>query len=143
MSKLIKPDALADEIVSLMQQYADEVTSDLKKDVDSVARATVIKVKEKAPVKKSGVGSKYVPGSYKNSWTSTTESENSHRKNRVVYAKGHQYSLTHLLENGHELVLPTGKKGRRVAPIIHIKPAEEWAVNEFEQRTLKRIREKS
>ena len=48
MSKLIKPDALADEIVSLMQQYADEVTSDLKKDVDSVARATVIKVKEKA-----------------------------------------------------------------------------------------------
>lgn len=47
MSKLIKPDALADEIVSLMQQYADEVTSDLKKDVDSVARATVIKVKKR------------------------------------------------------------------------------------------------
>ena len=48
-----------------------------------------------------------------------------------------------MLENGHELVLPTGKKGRRVAPIVHIKPAEEWAVNELEQRTLKRIREKS
>lgn len=60
MSKLIKPDALADEIVSLMQQYADEVTSDLKKDVDSVARSYCYQGKEKAPVKKSGAGSKYV-----------------------------------------------------------------------------------
>ena len=39
MPKKIKPDLLATEIMSLLQQYANDVTSDMKKDIDSVARA--------------------------------------------------------------------------------------------------------
>lgn len=144
MPKTVKVDALASEIMSLLHEYANDVTSDMKKDIDSVARATVKKIKEKAPVRKDGKKKKYQPGSYKKSWRSTVQDENSHRKNRIVYAGGHQYSLTHLLENGHRIVRPDKTDtGRRTQPIAHIKPAEDWAVNELEQRTIKRIKENS
>jgi hypothetical protein len=144
MPKKITADLLTTEIMSLLQQYANDVTSDMKNDIDSVARATVKKIKEKAPVRKDGKKKKYQPGSYKKSWRSTVQDENSHRKNRIVYAGGHQYSLTHLLENGHRIVRPDKTDtGRRTQPIAHIKPAEDWAVNELEQRTIKRIKENS
>lgn len=143
MPQKIKPDLLATEIMSLLQQYANDVTSDMKKDIDSVARATVKKIKEKAPVRKDGKKKKYSPGSYRDSWRSTLQNENSHRKNRIVYAGGHQYSLTHLLENGHRVVLKGGRSAGKAPALIHIKPAEEWAGNELEQRTIKRIKENS
>ena len=72
------------------------------------------------------------------------DEENSYRKSRIVYAGGHQYSLTHLLENGHRIVRPDKTDtGRRTKPIAHIKPAEDWAVNELEIRTIRRIKENS
>lgn len=37
--------------------------------------------------------------------------------------------LTHLLENGHQL-----RQGGRTKKHIHIKPVEEWCVEEFEKR---------
>lgn len=142
MPKKVKADALANEIMSLLQQYANDVTSDMKKDIDSVARATVKKIKEKAPVRKDGKKKKYEPGSYRDSWRSTLQNENSYRKSRIVYAGGHQYSLTHLLENGHRVVLKGRNAGNAPAK-VHIRPAEEWASNELEQRTIKRIKENS
>ena len=142
MPKKVKADALANEIMSLLQQYANDVTSDMKKDIDSVARATVMKIKEKAPVRKDSKKKKYEPGSYRDSWRSTLQNENSYRKSRIVYAGGHQYSLTHLLENGHRVVLKGRNAGNAPAK-VHIRPAEEWASNELEQRTIKRIKENS
>ena len=142
MPKKVKADALANEIMSLLQQYANDVTSDMKKDIDSVARATVKKIKEKAPVRKDGKKKKYEPGSYRDSWRSTLQNENSYRKSRIVYAGGHQYSLAHLLENGHRVVLKGRNAGNAPAK-VHIRPAEEWASNELEQRTIKRIKENS
>jgi hypothetical protein len=142
--KTVKVDALASEIMSLLHEYANDVTSDMKKDIDSVARGTVKRIKEKAPVRHDGRKKKYEPGSYRDSWRSTIDEENSYRKSRIVYAGGHQYSLTHLLENGHRIVRPDKTDtGRRTKPIAHIKPAEDWAVNELETRTIRRIKENS
>lgn len=144
MPKTIKVDALASEIMSLLHEYANDVTSDMKKDIDSVARGTVKRIKEKAPVRHDGRKKKYEPGSYRDSWRSTIDEENSYRKSRIVYAGGHQYSLTHLLENGHRIVRPDKTDtGRRTQHIAHIKPAEDWAVNELEIRTIRRIKENS
>ena len=39
--KTIKVDALASEIMRLLHEYANDVTSDMKMDIDSVARGTV------------------------------------------------------------------------------------------------------
>ena len=48
--KTIKVDALASEIMRLLHEYANDVTSDMKKDIDSVARGTVKKeLRKKAP----------------------------------------------------------------------------------------------
>lgn len=41
-----------------------------------------------------------------------------------IYAKGHEYSLTHLLENGHHL---WNKPGYITRAFKHWKPGEEWA----------------
>jgi hypothetical protein len=142
--KTIKVDALASEIMSLLHEYVNDVTSDMKKDIDSVARGTVKRIKEEAPVRHDGRKKKYEPGSYRDSWRSTIDEENSYRKSRIVYASKHQYSLTHLLENGHRIVRPDKTNtGRKTQPIAHIKPAEDWAVNELEIRTMRRIKENS
>lgn len=41
-----------------------------------------------------------------------------------IYARGHEYSLTHLLENGHHL---WNKPGYITRAFKHWKPGEEWA----------------
>lgn len=46
--------------------------------------------------------------------------------------------LTHLLENGHLIRNKWGTYGR-TRPIKHIKPVEEWAKSEFEERVKKGI----
>ena len=122
MPKTIKVDALASEIMRLLHEYANDVTSDMKMDIDSVARGTVKRIKEEAPVRHDGRKKKYEPGSYRDSWRSTIDEENSYRKSRIVYAGGHQYSLTHLLENGHRIVRPDKTDtGRRTKPGVLMK----------------------
>ena len=54
MPKTIKVDALASEIMRLLHEYANDVTSDMKMDIDSVARGTVKRIKEEAPVRHDG-----------------------------------------------------------------------------------------
>ncbi len=121
-----------------MTQYSSVVTSDMKDDIDYVAKQAVKMVKSDAPVKKyDSPGSEYPPGSYKNSWTNRTVEENSYKRNRTIYSKGHG-SLTHLLENGHEIKFH-GKSYGKSEKYPHIAPAEEWAVAKFNERTKEHI----
>lgn len=139
-ARKVKIDDISNEINKIMKEYSSDVTSVMMKDIDSVARQTVNKVKEKAPVRKGttnrhykGSGKSYPPGTYKKSWGSKVTEQSATRKNRTVYSKG-QGSLTHLLENGH-----ASRYGGRVKAIPHIKEAEEYAVNELVTRLKRRI----
>ena len=49
----------------------------------------------------------------------------------TVHGGPKTYPLAHLLENGH-----AKRGGGRTAPIVHIKPVEEWAIEEV-QKTIK------
>ncbi len=132
------------EITSIMREYSDIVTSDLKEEIDKVAKEAVALVKKNSPVrngkkrrKYKSSGKEYPPGSYKKSWTSKVTSENSYSKQRTIYNKEH-YMLTHLLENGH---MYTGRDGKRkTAPIVHIKLAEDFVIDELESRIKRRIK---
>ena len=67
-------------------------------------------------------------GVYASGWTKAKDGENTIVKNRT---KPH---ITMLLENGH-----AKRNGGRVSARVHIAPVEEWAAEELEQRTERRI----
>lgn len=54
-----------------------------------------------------------------------------------IYAKGHEYSLTHLLENGHRL---WNKPGVMTGSFKHWKPGLEYADAHVAQNILKKIK---
>lgn len=51
-----------------------------------------------------------------------------------VYGKHGTYQLAHLLEHGH-----ANRNGGRTGARIHIKPVEEWAIDEATDRIIERM----
>ena len=106
----IKVDDLVEAVRGELEEYADEVTGDVKQAVKEVAKATVKEVKAKSPVK---------TGNYKKSWGQVKVSET---EGSIVIAIRNKkfYWLTHLLENGHaEAGLgpsPTSSRQRTLPP---------------------------
>lgn len=136
---------LSEAIISTLIEYGNDVAEGMKSDVDDIAKQTVKKVKEKAPVRQSKSerhykSSKkyYAPGSYKKSWTNSIDEETSVRKSRTIYSKGHS-SLTHLLEKPHKIIMHGKNTGKYTQARQHIAPAEEWAIKKLEERTIKRL----
>ena len=121
----IKVDDLVEAVRGELEEYADEVTGDVKQAVKEVAKATVKEVKAKSPVK---------TGNYKKSWGQVKVSET---KGSVVISIRNKkyYWLTHLLENGHAL-----KNGDRTRAFPHIKPAEDFAARELEKKVKAKIK---
>ena len=121
----IKVDDLVEAVRGELEEYADEVTGDVKQAVKEVAKATVKEVKAKSPVK---------TGNYKKSWGQVKVSET---KGSVVISIRNKkyYWLTHLLENGHAL-----KNGDRTRAFPHIKPAEDFAARELGKKVKAKIK---
>ena len=67
-------------------------------------------------------------GEYAKSWKSKVTSETARTIHVSVYADHHQYSLTHLLENGH-----AKRGGGRVAAIPHIEPVNDEILDQIEK----------
>ena len=123
----IKVDDLVEAVLGELEEYADEVTVDVKQAVKEVAKATVKEVKAKSPERRRA-------GGYKKSWGQVKVSET---KGSVVISIRNKkyYWLTHLLENGHAL-----KNGDRTRAFPHIKPAEDFAARELEKKVKAKIK---
>ena len=105
---------LASLIAKELAAYSKEVEEEVDEIAEDVAEETVQELKENSP-------KRY--GKYRRSWRKKKLETGSYVVYNVVA------SLTHLLEKGH-----LSRNGGRVAGIVHIKPAEENAIETFQQR---------
>lgn len=106
----------ASEIARELQRYTNVVEEDLENEIDDIADIAVDKLKQGSPKKTGG---------YRKGWRKKKEG------NGVVLhnTKG---QLTHLLEKGHAKV-----GGGRVPAKVHIRPVEEYVIDELPRRVEK------
>ncbi|MEX0418536.1 HK97 gp10 family phage protein [Bacillus sp. C30] len=103
----------ASEIARELQRYANVVTEELMAAQEEVADVAVNKLKQSSPKKTGG---------YRKGWRKKKDG-----KSVVIHnTKG---QLTHLLENGHAKA-----SGGRVPAQVHIRPVEEYVMNELPRR---------
>lgn len=117
-------------LIAELNKYSDDVMEEIDKAADKLANDARKKLKQSSPYRehKKGDSSKH----YRDSWKKRREK----RRTRFGIRGGIQVlsaskpHLTHLLENGHRVVLPQGrefKKGakRFVKGRKHIQPVQE------------------
>ena len=113
----------------VVQQYLEEqryeVIEAMSESIDEVAKESVKKLKAASPRGKTNT--------YYKGWTYKIEKGRlSHGS--VVYGKTGTYQLAHLLEYGH-----AKRGGGLTNAYSHIKPVEEWAIDEVINRTITKI----
>lgn len=110
----------------LQKQYYPQVVEVSTKVINEVSKEAVKKLRQNSP--------KGATGKYGKGWASKVETGRL-TVGATIYGKHGTYQLAHLLEHGH------AKRGggRNVDAIVHIKPVEEWAVNEAYERIIDRL----
>lgn len=102
---------LASEITRQLQRYSNALNSDIERAAEEVADEGVQRLKAGSP-------KRY--GQYASSWTKKKVGT------KWILHNSKHYQLTHLLEKGHAKV-----GGGRVPAVVHIKPIEEFVIDEF------------
>ena len=120
--------AKTESVTAQMTEILDEVNKDVersaKTNIQTVARESAQKLRNTSPVKS---------GSYAKGWGVKCQGDMD-----VIVHNRTDYQLTHLLENGHVIRNKKGTYGR-TSGIKHIKPVEEWAVDELPRRIIEDI----
>ena len=116
MSKTVSIDDLAAVIAEELEDYRQEVTDGMKKQIRKVAKETAAELKQTSPKR---------TGAYANGW-GVSKGYESGSDLRLMVRNARYYMLTHLLENGHAKV-----SGGRVAGTPHIYPAEQNAIKKL------------
>lgn len=131
MSGTIKPDKVSSAIMSILEDYTEDVEGATEKAIDKVARQTVKNLKNYRPDGAEAYGSwtKYLAG-----WTSRADKTSKYKYKRTVHNKT-RYMLAHLLEHGHN-----DKSGQPFAKAFpHIKIAEDKAAKLIDTEITKEI----
>lgn len=101
----------------ILAQYTNDVTKDLEDAMKSTAEDAVAKLKATSPKRR---------GKYARGWKV--------KKSKGTYiVHNTQYQLTHLLENGHDIV-SWGRKTGHFEGKPHIKPVNDWVAEEVVKR---------
>lgn len=113
-------EAISAQMKNILDLEKKEVKEVTERSMKEVAGESVDKLKATSPKAHTKKGGRYARG-----WRTKTEGE------EVIVYNATDWQLTHLLENGHNVVNRFGDTGARANPVVHIKPVEEWAKNEF------------
>lgn len=119
---------LTKAVNEILLTYADDVELAALRVEEEVAKEAVKKLNKASPInpKSSGRKGKH----YAKDWYIDQKSKKHHA--HIIIAN-HQYQLTHLLENGHDVVR-NGVKVGYYSGVKHIKPVEEWVKDEVVDR---------
>lgn len=112
---------VAKELQKEMEKYSSLVSEEFEAAKKDTSNELVKELKANSPEK---------TGNYAKGWRMKKTS-----KGYIVHNKT-DYQLTHLLEKGHA----RRGGGRDVKARVHIRPAEEKAIKDFEKRTKKAIK---
>lgn len=107
------------QMKEILEECSRETEETYKKGAQTTAKEAAQKLKSSSPRK---------TGDYSSGWAVRKVDD----KTFVVYNKTAP-GLTHLLENGHAIVNKKGEYGR-VSGKKHIKPVEEWAIDELQRK---------
>ncbi len=124
MGKKVKIDGLADAIMKELDDYRQDVTDNLKKEVQAAATLCRDELKATSPS---------LTGSYAKGWRKKTAFESTNDIRVTIY-NATDYQLTHLLENGHVLVGHNGKVLGTVEAKPHIAKTEKKAEEMLEKK---------
>lgn len=116
----IKIDDLANEIANQIALYTTAVEEEVEAAKEEVSKKTVNELKNSSPE---------LSGDYRKGWTRKKEGD------AIIIHNKTDYQLTHLLEYGH-----VNRDGGRTPAKVHIRPAEEKAVQEYLDRVERTIK---
>ena len=120
-------DELGDTVKKILKEYAEETKEKVDEAVTEVSRNTKKIIKANA---NRGVRKVY----YKSFRTHTEDTL--FGRDVTIHSKKHEYSLTHLLEHGHEL-WNRPEKPTRAFP--HWKKGEDYAVKNLPKKIIEKI----
>lgn len=115
------------ELERVLKSIVIEVDTVTKETLKEVSKETVKELKATSPKRR------ITKTNYSNTWRVKDE------KDRIVIYNKENYRLTHLLENGHDII-KKGKKVGRAKAHPHIKKAETKAINSFIEKLEEKIR---
>lgn len=113
-------ESLTVQMEKILEEYDKRVQHTANVAIQRVSRECVKRLRNTSPKK---------TGDYAAGWGIKKMSSHGNIADIIVHNKT-EYSLTHLLENGHLVVNAKGTFGRAPAH-KHIGPVEEWANNEL------------
>ncbi len=120
MAKVVTPDQLASEIDNILQEYSDDLQTNMATVMQKVGQKGVQLLKNTSPKAQNSPYS----GTYAKGWKLSVENHRDLTHEAVIYNV--HAGMPHLLECGHLL-----RNGKRSKPQEHIAQVEETIVNEF------------
>lgn len=121
---MAKGESVTAQMKELLDEVDKEVQTSVRKNIGSVSKESAQKLRNTSPSKS---------GDYARGWSVKKQGD----MDAVVYNRT-MPGLAHLLENGHVVKNKKGTYGRAPAH-KHIKPIEEWAIDELPRRIIKDI----
>lgn len=125
MSITIKPEQLQSAIQNMLHEIPQKVDNVIDEAAAKVSKEAVKELKATSPKRPGG-------GRYAKGWTVKKVGKQTVIHNRT------DYQLTHLLENGHDVVAH-GKKVGHFAGIKHIAPVEKEVIEKMTEEVEKGI----
>lgn len=113
----ITPETLGNALADAFSQFAGELTAELEDGLSEIGKNTAKKVRSLSPEKS---------GKYRRGWKVSKEK---YRGSFTVTVHNKQYSLVHLLENGH--LNRDGTSRARAVP--HVAPAQQDAERQVDE----------